>query len=285
MHLPDDAVARPLLDDPLDPLVLMTRHEQELRAVRANVLVDAERRRYLLGAVWIAALADEGEVLALGPPRALRDPLVHVAEERLGPSDPCLRFLHLVSRLNARGRVGVSPTIASVPSWPEPVERVASFLRESGAEARIEEFRVETPTAADAARAAGCDLAQIVKTVVFDCGDRFVVALTPGDRRADAGKVARAAKAERAKVARAAQVVEATGFEPGAVAPFPLPGVAAAFVDQTLLTLDKVWVGAGSTSHLATLSPAELVRLTHAEPGDFVERLPEPGGVSGPRQG
>jgi prolyl-tRNA editing enzyme YbaK/EbsC (Cys-tRNA(Pro) deacylase) len=172
-----------------------------------------------------------------------------------------------------------------VPSWPEPVERVASFLRRSGAEARIEEFSVETPTAADAARAAGCDLAQIVKTVVFDCGDRFVVALTPGDRRADAEKVARAAKAVRAKVARSAQVVEATGFEPGAVAPFPLPSVAAAFVDQTLLVHDKVWVGAGSTSHLATLSPVELVRLTHAQPGDFVERLPEPGGVSGPRQG
>jgi prolyl-tRNA editing enzyme YbaK/EbsC (Cys-tRNA(Pro) deacylase) len=172
-----------------------------------------------------------------------------------------------------------------VPSWPEPVERVASFLRRSGAEARIEEFTVATPTALEAARAAGCELAQIVKTVVFDCGGRFVVALTPGDRRADAAKVAEAARTARAKVARSAQVVEATGFEPGAVAPFPLPGVASVFIDQTLLTHDKVWVGAGSTSHLATLSPAELVRLTHAQPGDFVERLPEPGGVSGPRQG
>ena len=172
-----------------------------------------------------------------------------------------------------------------MPSWPEPVERVASFLRRSGAEARIEQFTVATPTAADAARAAGCDLAQIVKTVVFDCGDRFVVALTPGDRRADAEKVARAAKSSRARVARATQVVQATGFEPGAVAPFPLPGVAATFVDQTLLTQEKVWVGAGSTSHLASLSPAELVRLTQAQPGDFVERFPDPGGVSSPGQG
>ena len=172
-----------------------------------------------------------------------------------------------------------------MPSWPEPVERVASFLRRSGAEARIEEFAVATPTAADAARAAGCDLAQIVKTVVFDCGDRFVVALTPGDRRADAEKVARAANAARARVARAAQVVEATGFEPGAVAPFPLPGVAATFIDQTLLTHEKVWVGAGSPSHLAALAPAELVRLTRARAGDLVEVLPEAGRVSDPRHG
>ena len=172
-----------------------------------------------------------------------------------------------------------------MPSWPKPVERVASFLRESGAEARLEEFRVGTPTARDAARAAGCELAQIVKSVVFDCGDRFVVALTPGDRRADAKKVARAAGVARAKVARPEQVVRATGFEPGAVAPFPVTGVAATFIDQTLLTHDKVWVGAGSPTHLAALSPAELVRLTHARAIDAVERLPEAGGVSGPHPG
>ena len=61
--------------------------------------------------------------------------------------------------------------------------------------------------------------------------------------------------------------------------------VAATFIDQTLLTHDKVWVGAGSPSHLATLTPAELVRLTHAEAGDLVERFPEAGGVSGARPG
>src|ERR671936_2480172 len=110
--------------------------------------------------------------------------------------------------------------------WPASVERVASFLREAGAEARLGEFPAGTPTARDAAEAAGCELAQIVKSVVFDCGDRFVVALTPGDRRADAKKVAGSAGAARAKVARPAQVAEATGFGPGAVAPFLLHGVA-----------------------------------------------------------
>lgn len=168
-----------------------------------------------------------------------------------------------------------------VASWPEPVERVASFLRESGAEARLEEFPVGTPTARDAARAAGCGLAQIVKSVVFDCGDRYVVALTPGDRRADAAKVAAAAGCAKARVATPAQVVEATGFSPGAVAPFPLRNVERTFLDQTLLTHDTVWIGAGSASHLAALAPAELVRLTHAQTIDAVERLPEAGGVTG----
>ena len=43
-----------------------------------------------------------------------------------------------------------------VADWPEPVERVSSFLRDSGAEARIQEFADGTPTAADAAAAVGC---------------------------------------------------------------------------------------------------------------------------------
>ena len=170
---------------------------------------------------------------------------------------------------------------APVTDWPEPVERVASFLRESGAEARLEEFDVGTPTAADAARAAGCELAEIVKSIVFDCGDKFVLALTPGDRRADATKVASAAGCTRARVASAAQVVEATGFAPGAVAPFPLRRVERVLVDRTLLVHEKVWIGAGSPRHLAALAPAELVRLTRAEPIDALERLPDSGGVSG----
>ena len=53
--------------------------------------------------------------------------------------------------------------------WPDSVGRVSAFLRETGAEARIEEFAEGTPTAQAAADAVGCDLAQIVKSLVFLC--------------------------------------------------------------------------------------------------------------------
>jgi prolyl-tRNA editing enzyme YbaK/EbsC (Cys-tRNA(Pro) deacylase) len=59
-----------------------------------------------------------------------------------------------------------------VDTWPEPVERVSAYLAQMGVEARIEEFPEGTPTAADAARAVGCKLGQIVKSLVFDCGGR-----------------------------------------------------------------------------------------------------------------
>jgi prolyl-tRNA editing enzyme YbaK/EbsC (Cys-tRNA(Pro) deacylase) len=157
-----------------------------------------------------------------------------------------------------------------VTAWPEPVERVSSFLRETGAEARIEEFDEETPTAADAAAAVGCQLDQIVKSLVFLCDGRPAVALVPGDRRADAAKVAAASGAGRARVASAEEVVEATGFSPGAVAPFPLPRIDTVLLDRSLLSKHVVWVGGGSVRHLVGLSPAELSRLTRARPVDVV---------------
>jgi len=60
--------------------------------------------------------------------------------------------------------------------WPEPVERVAAFLREVGAEARLEELPQETPTAEGAADAIGCTLSQIVKSLVLVCDGAPVVA-------------------------------------------------------------------------------------------------------------
>jgi len=154
-------------------------------------------------------------------------------------------------------------------AWPEPVERVSAYLQQAGAEVRIEEFATGTPTAHAAANAIGCELRQIVKSLVFECDGRPVLAMVPGDRRADPSKVAAAAGAAEARVAPPQRVERITGFEPGAVAPFPLPQVVRRLIDRTLLTADRVWIGAGSTRHMAGLAPAELVRLARATPLDI----------------
>lgn len=156
-------------------------------------------------------------------------------------------------------------------TWPEPVERVAAFLRIAGVEARVEELDGETETAEQAARAAGTTLERIVKTLVFVCDGEPVVAMVPGDRRADLDKIARAAAAVEARIAKRAEVEQATGFAPGAVAPFPLPAVETVLIDRNLLGHEVVWVGAGSPTHLAALAAADLVRLARATPMDVVQ--------------
>ena len=155
--------------------------------------------------------------------------------------------------------------------WPESVERVASVLRERGIDARVEEFAEGTPTAAAAARAVGCPLDQIVKSLVFVCDGRPILALVPGDRRADPLKVAAAAGAGYARSAGLDEVRSATGFDPGAVAPFPVPNVARVIMDRSLLHAPIVWVGAGSERHMAGLAPSDVVRLSGAELADLTD--------------
>lgn len=151
------------------------------------------------------------------------------------------------------------------------MERVAATLRERGVQSRLEEFVEGTHSARDAARAVGCDAAQIVKSLVFVCDGRPVLALLPGDRRADAAKIAAAANAGYARVARPDEVVSATGFEPGAVAPFPAPHVAVVLLDRALLRHELVWAGAGSPNHVVGLAPVDVARLTGAVVADLAE--------------
>ena len=153
--------------------------------------------------------------------------------------------------------------------WPEPVERVSAYLLAAGAEARIEEFATGTPTAASAARAIGCKPSRIVKSLVFECDGRPVLALVPGDRRADPAKVAAAVGAQRAGVVAPDRVRAITGFDPGAVCPFPSPQVDSVLLERTLLGANRVWVGAGSTRHMVGLAPGELLRLAKAVSRDI----------------
>lgn len=154
--------------------------------------------------------------------------------------------------------------------WPEPVERIRSFLVKAGAEVRIEEFPEGTRTAQDAAKAVGCKLGQIVKSLLFECDARTVLALIPGDRRADTAKIAQAAGTRNAEVASAERVRQLTGVDPGGVSPVPPPAVDRVLIDRSLLLADSVWIGAGSPKHVACLAPAELMRLSGAEQTDLV---------------
>jgi prolyl-tRNA editing enzyme YbaK/EbsC (Cys-tRNA(Pro) deacylase) len=158
----------------------------------------------------------------------------------------------------------------TLAEWPEPVQRVSSVLRAAAVDARLEEFGDGTPTARGAAKAIGCDLSQIVKSLVFVCDGAYVLALVPGDRRADEAAIAAAVGARDVRIAKPDEVMQATGFQPGAVAPFPQRAVTRALMERGLLGHEIVWIGAGSTSHMAGLPPAELLRLAGAAAGDIV---------------
>jgi len=130
------------------------------------------------------------------------------------------------------------------------------------------EFPAGTRTAADAAAAIGCDVAQIVKSLVFrkHSGDALLV-LTSGRNRVDEAKVG-ALVAEPIAKADAAFVREVTGFAIGGVPPAGHPAPIDTLVDRDLLGLGELWAAAGTPQTVFPIGPDDLVRLTGGRVAD-----------------
>jgi prolyl-tRNA editing enzyme YbaK/EbsC (Cys-tRNA(Pro) deacylase) len=143
------------------------------------------------------------------------------------------------------------------------VERVRAALRSAGHPDTITQFPSGTRTAADAASAVGCTIAQIAKSIVFRCGMRAAVVITSGANRVDQSK-AEAALGVKLGRADADLVRQTTGFAIGGVAPVGHMAPPLLLLDQDLMALDPIWAAAGSPSHVFRTSAAELVRITGA---------------------
>jgi prolyl-tRNA editing enzyme YbaK/EbsC (Cys-tRNA(Pro) deacylase) len=66
-------------------------------------------------------------------------------------------------------------------------------------------------------------------------------------------------------------VERVTGFRAGGVAPFPLAGIDLVLIDRRLVTHPVVWVGAGSSRHMAAIAAPDLIRLTKGREADLSE--------------
>jgi prolyl-tRNA editing enzyme YbaK/EbsC (Cys-tRNA(Pro) deacylase) len=156
---------------------------------------------------------------------------------------------------------------------PKQAGPVLEAARAHGLELEVREFPAGTTTAADAARAVGCDVEQIVKSLVFMAGDRPVLVLTSGRNRVDPDKVGKQLGAGEVRKADANQARAATGFSIGGTPPFGHPGQLEVLIDQDLTAFDEVWAAAGTPRHVFPISPADLVRASGGVVCDVAEVL------------
>lgn len=153
------------------------------------------------------------------------------------------------------------------------VERVRAALLAAGHEDTIQAFPDGTRSAADAAAAVGCDVAQIAKSIVFRAGPRAVLVIASGANRVDMAKVA-AAIGQPLKRADGNWVRDATGFAIGGVSPIGHHSPPLILVDQDLMALDPLWAAAGSPMHVFRTSADALLRLTGARAVEVKEATP-----------
>jgi prolyl-tRNA editing enzyme YbaK/EbsC (Cys-tRNA(Pro) deacylase) len=143
------------------------------------------------------------------------------------------------------------------------VQKVQRTLKSMGFSDEIVVFPDSTRTAIEAAQAVGCEVGQIVKSLVFKGAQsqKPVLALVSGANRVNEKRFGLLISEEIEK-ADADFVRRHTGFAVGGVPPVGHAERITTFIDEDLLHYDEIWAAAGSPHTVFRLTPGDLQRLT-----------------------
>jgi prolyl-tRNA editing enzyme YbaK/EbsC (Cys-tRNA(Pro) deacylase) len=148
-----------------------------------------------------------------------------------------------------------------------------AFCQTNEIEAQLIHLSMPTPTVLSAAQAVGCEVEQIVKSVLFLANDQPVLAIANGEGRirpavlADYFEVSN----KRVRLARPAEVLEHTGYEAGALPPFGHRQLIMTFLEPRILTLPLIYAGGGDEYSLLRLKPIALQQAVPLIPLEMVE--------------
>lgn len=141
--------------------------------------------------------------------------------------------------------------------------KVQNILNENGFDCTVLELSDSTRTAKEAAQAVGCQVGQIVKSLVFK-GEKSqtpILVVASGSNRVNEKKIS-GMISEPIKMAHADFVRKKTGFAIGGVPPLGHFEKLKTFIDKDLLEYDEIWAAAGNPHSLFKLSPENLVEMT-----------------------
>lgn len=144
------------------------------------------------------------------------------------------------------------------------VERFVAAARTQGIDPDVVRFPKDTRTAVQAADAVGCDLGQIVKSLIFKADDELVLVLTSGVNRVDEAAVAPLFGVDKLARATPDDARAATGFAIGGVPPCGYPAPVRCVADEDLMQWPTVWAAAGAPDAVFALTPDKLVDLAGA---------------------
>ena len=144
--------------------------------------------------------------------------------------------------------------------------RFAEELRRLGVTSDVKEMPESTRSAAEAAAALGCNVAQIVKSLIFRSvvADEAVLVLASGADRVDESRLAEVV-GEQVEKATGKFERARTGFAIGGVPPVGHAQPLVTYLDEHLLDHALVWAAAGTPRAVFSIKPADLIRITSAK--------------------
>jgi len=153
-------------------------------------------------------------------------------------------------------------------------KELGDYIQRHALEAEIVRLGVETPTVGSAAEALGVSVEEIIKSLVFEAGEDFVLVVAGGRTRVQAGRLAAHLGVDESTVALASpgRVAQATGYPVGGVPPFGHINRMQTIMDAGVLEHDWVWGGGGEPRALLKVRPDTIQRVCQADLVDLQAR-------------
>lgn len=142
-------------------------------------------------------------------------------------------------------------------------QMIQDFLNKQEVETKVIELTESTHTALDSAKAIGCEVHQIVKSLIFrtKLTHKPILVLVSGPNRVNEKALETIVGEEIAK-ADATFVKEKTGFSIGGIPPIGHKEKIETYIDADLLQHEVIWAAAGTPNAIFSLKSAVIVQLT-----------------------
>jgi Cys-tRNA(Pro)/Cys-tRNA(Cys) deacylase len=145
---------------------------------------------------------------------------------------------------------------------------------------RLHEHERPVRSLEQAARERGLSEGQVVRTLLFRLENRmFVLVLMPGTRQVSWMRLRQHLGVSRLTTATGDEVMQMTGYLPGAVSPFGLPQPIRLLADDAILAHETLSVGAGVPNAGLILSRDDLLAVLQPEVLALTEDKPSPSGA------
>lgn len=143
-------------------------------------------------------------------------------------------------------------------------QSIQNILLESGLTMKVFELSSSTRTALEAAESLGCEVGQIVKSLIFKTKSthRPILVLVSGQNRVNESTLEKLV-GEKISKADAAFAKDITGFAIGGIPPLGHKQSIETYIDKDLFEFNTLWAAAGTPHAVFSIQSVDLLNLTN----------------------
>ena len=153
----------------------------------------------------------------------------------------------------------------------EPVKRVEKSLKDFDQSLEIIVLENSARTAKDAAKALGCDVGAIVKSILFKTEYNFTLCLISGDKRCSLNKLKKIKNKKDVSMASPEDVKTQTGYTIGGVSPVGHLNMVEIFIDKSLKRFNELFAAAGHPKCVFKIDFVNIQKITNGKIKDIIE--------------